>query len=79
MHKEMLSIFSPKGEISGIPFFVNYIIIRLFATIINCIGLYISFNDLNTIPAFRILGFILFILNLFTIVVLIFNYKRRLL
>lgn len=79
MHKEILSIFSPKGEISGIPFFVNYIIIRLFATIINCIGLYISFNDLNTIPAFRILGFILFILNLFTIVVLIFNYKRRLL
>ncbi|MBR1681092.1 hypothetical protein IJ707_04805, partial [bacterium] len=79
MFKEILSIFTPKGELAGIPFFINYIILRIVGLIVNYLGLYISFNDLGNIPIFKALAFILFILNIIIVLILIFNYKRRLL
>jgi len=79
MFKEIKSIFTPKGELAGIPFLVNYVILRLFATIINYIGLYLYFNDLMNIPAIKLLNLILLILTFGIVVVIIFNYKRRLL
>ncbi len=79
MLKEIKSIFTPKGEIAGIPFIINYIILRLVGFILNYIGLYITFNQLTDIPAIKFLHFIILFASLALMVVMIFNYKRRLL
>ena len=79
MLKNILNIFSPKGVITGIPFSINYIILRILGVFVNYTGLYISFNGLNNIPIVRFFSFILFILNILVVLFIVFNYKRRLL
>ena len=79
MYKEILSIITPKGELTGIPFFVNNLILRIIATIFNYIGLYFSINNLLTIPAIMFLSILIVIATLCLVIIIIFNYKRRLL
>lgn len=79
MFREILSIFTPKGEISGLPFILNCIIIRIAAAIVNYIGLYITFSKYNDIPVVKLLSILLLALTIFLLVILTFNYKRRIL
>lgn len=79
MGKAILNILTPRGELTGIPFFINCIIIRLAGMILNYIGLYITFNQLTDIPAIKAFSAVLFLLTLYVMLVVIFNYKRRLL
>ena len=79
MLKELINIFTPKGELAGIPFIVNYIILRLISLILNYLGLYISFNRLTDIPAIKFLSILILLGTLFITLTVIFNYKRRLL
>ncbi len=79
MLKSLLNIFTPNGVVANIPFVINYIILRIAGIFVNYTGLYITFNDLNNIPIFRIFSFILFILNILILLFIVFNYKRRLL
>lgn len=76
---EIKSIFTPKGELSGIPFAINYIIIFLLCLILNFMGYILTYRvgDYSQILLFKILNIIFLILSLFLMVVLIFNYKRR--
>lgn len=76
---EIKSIFTPKGELSGIPFVINYIILFLLCLILNFLG-YIFTNrigEFGQILIFKILTLIFFILSIILMIVLIFNYKRR--
>lgn len=79
MHREILNIITPKGEITGIPFFINNLILRIIITILNYIGLYFSANNMLSIPAIMFLATITVLLTLYMVIVIIFNYKRRLL
>lgn len=79
MFREIINIITPKGELTGIPFFVNNLILRILATIFNYIGLYFSYNKLLDIPVIMFLAILLVIATLYFIVVIMFNYKRRLL
>ncbi|MBR2525099.1 hypothetical protein IKE67_01400, partial [bacterium] len=79
MLREIKNIFTPKGELAGIPFIINYIILRLISLILNYIGLYISFNKLTDIPAIKFLSILILISTLLLMLTIIFNYKRRLL
>ena len=79
MKKSVLDIFTPKGELSGPVFLLNYIILKLLGAIISYIGLYITFSDYREIPAVKVFTFFLFGLSLFLVTILAFNYKRRLL
>lgn len=76
---EIKSIFSPKGELSGIPFAINYIIIFLLCLILNILGHILTFRvgEYSQILIFQIITVISFILSMFLMFVLIFNYKRR--
>ncbi len=77
MYKEILSIITPKGELTGIPFFVNNLILRIIATIFNYIGLYFSINNLLTIPAIMFLSILIVIATLCLVIIIIFNYKNK--
>lgn len=76
---EIKNIFTPKGELSGIPFAINYLIIFLLCVILNFMGYILTYRvgEYSQILLFKSLTFIFFILSMLLMVVLIFNYKRR--
>lgn len=76
---EIKSIFTPKGELSGIPFAINYIIIFLLCLILNFMGYILTYRvgDYSQILFFKILNIMFLLLSLLLMIVLIFNYKRR--
>ncbi len=79
MLKGFIDFFTPKGELRGPSFLLNYIILRLLGAIVSYIGLYITFNKYNQIPAVQFFTYLLLGLSLFLVITLAFNYKRRLL
>lgn len=76
---EIKNIFTPKGELAGISFIVNYIIIFLLCVILNFLGFTLTYKvgEYSQILIFRILTVTFFILSMVLMVILIFNYKRR--
>lgn len=79
MLNKFLDFLSPKGELRGPVFFINYIILRLLGVITSYIGLYIAFSQYREIPAVKLFTYLLFAISLTLITVLAFTYKRRLL
>ena len=79
MLKGIVDFITPKGELKGPVFLLNYIIIRLIGAIVSYIGLLITFSEYKDIPAIKFLTYVLFFTSLLMITVLAFNYKRRIL
>lgn len=79
MIKALIDIFSPKGEITGSGFAVNYLILRMIYFILTFTSTYILFNANQDIPFFGILNIIFLILVLFIELIILFNFKKRLL
>lgn len=79
MIKAIIDIISPKGEISGSGFAVNYLILRILYFILTYISTFVLFSANQDIPAFRILSFLFLILILIVELFILFNYKKRLL
>lgn len=79
MIKALIDIFSPKGEITGIGFAVNYLILRMIYFILTFTSTYILFNANQDIPFFVILNIVFLILVLFIELIILFNFKKRLL
>lgn len=79
MFKEIKNICSPKGELSGSAFIINYLIIFLTVLITHYLGLFLSFqaNKDGEILIFKIFAIILLITSIFLLIISIFNYKRR--
>ena len=73
------NIFTPTGDQAGISFIVNYIIIFLLCVILNYLGYALTYKvgEYSQILIFKILTALFFILSMFLMVILIFNYKRR--
>lgn len=79
MIKALIDIFSPKGEITGSGFAVNYLILRMIYFILTFTSTYILFNANQDIPFFEILNIVFLILVLFIELIILFNFKKRLL
>ena len=79
MIKALIDIFSPKGEITGSGFAVNYLILRMIYFILTFTSTYILFNANQDIPFFGILNIVFLILVLFIELIILFNFKKRLL
>ena len=79
MLKALIDIISPKGEISGSGFAINYLILRILYFILTYTSTYVLFNANQDIPFFRILSFVFLGIILLIELVILFNYKRRLL
>lgn len=79
MFKEIKNICSPKGELSGSAFIINYLIIFLTVLITNYLGLFLSIqaNKYGEILIFKIFAIILLITTIFLLIITTFNYKRR--
>ena len=56
MIKALIDIFSPKGEITGSGFAVNYLILRMIYFILTFTSTYILFNANQDIPFFEKIG-----------------------
>lgn len=79
MIKAIIDIISPKGEISGSGFAINYLILRILYFILTYSSTYLLFSANQDIPFFKILSFVLLIIILLVELVILFNYKKRLL
>ncbi len=79
MIKALIDIFSPKGEITGSGFAVNYLILRMVYFILTFTSTYILFNANQDIPFIGFLNILFLILILFIELIILFNFKKRLL
>ena len=79
MLKALIDIFSPKGEITGSGFAVNYLILRMVYFILTFTATYILFNANQEIPFIGFLNILFLILILLIELIILFNFKKRLL
>lgn len=77
--REIKSICSPKGELGGIPFIINYIILVLLSVIFNYLGFLLTIEaaEYRNIPAFQFLTVLFLLITISIMIFVIFNYKRR--
>lgn len=79
MIKALIDIISPKGEITGSGFAINYLILRIAYFILTLSSTYILFNTNQDIPIFGVLNFVFLALIFGIEIIIVFNFKKRLL